>query len=699
MHLSVINSSTIVVTWEPLTQNNILGYKLYYRCGSESLNGPVVHVKEANTQILTNLTPNKLCTILIQGFDENGDGKFSNKSVVTNDPDNHPFESNEALEKMKLKAATRWLHPLIPRPPQNVTISLVNPTCLRMTWNAPERSKTSDDFQIVRYTVKYSAILPSHPAGPNVTLNKFKQSDQTHLVITDLRPHTPYEFQVRSHTRLRAGRYSSKILQVMPEDIPSCPVSVIWSSKSTTSGKVEWQPPLHTNGELTKYTVHYQLQMPGALNGEVPLWSEESVLPRQNWMILRDLRPHSNYIIKVSASNSAGQCDPFESLSVWTPEAGCIPCNDIQKLRYTSGVPCPGCIVNVLPTEVAAVETKGITEQPLPELRHSSLGMAIGIAAGLACIILCLIVVSLRSKFFPPTFAEYHQPSKQDRHALGTSVHSDFMRANSAASKNAKYISGLRNCAFMNGQSHLNVNYVHDAKLLATLGLPPSGCHCQVNPFYSWTPDSPYIFGNAASIEHIKTHRVSETDTNSSDSGYKCGMAPMSKNYLCTDVSTFMGMECLRKSAYDGERQTALFEVPANKSEFSIQRESLFITPGNNMEFALLQENVHDDSPLIHMCGRCGKERDNLRCKDRKLDTSAPPSTSGSGDGISAFHVPSGSSQVKTVERKHLTSGGGAAMSRSCFFDTKPSGKAKEFSADEETKRTDDMPLLISYKV
>ena len=153
-------------------------------------------------------------------------------------------------------------------------------------------------------------------------------------------------------------------------------------------------------------------------------------------------------------------------------------------------------------------------------------------------------------RIFPPTLTEHKYPLKQDRRTLEISAHSDLRTGS-----NAKIISGFRNCG-VNGQSHFNVNYVHDTKLLASYALHHSNCHCPVNPFYVWTPDSPTeFFGNAAMLQNLKRNRVSETDTNSSDSGFKCGIAPRSNNQLCTDVSAFIGVECLRKPPHVGERQ------------------------------------------------------------------------------------------------------------------------------------------------
>ena len=497
MQLIIKNASTILVTWRALSDESVLGYKLYYQCESEPIYGPVIHVRTASSQLLHNLVPKKLYTIMLQSFDKTGDGKLNIKYAII----------NEGADEFVIEESNLGSQRLNPLPPSNVTVTVKTPTCLKLSWEAPA---TTDDYEshIIRYTVKFSALLPSSPTAPDVTMFKFRQTDKTHIFLTDMRPFTNYEFSIKSHNRLRAGPYSSKIRQVMPEDIPSCPVAVIWKSKGVESGRVEWQPPLFHNGILKEYIVLYKLENPGSQDLS---WQELRVPSRKQWVMLWNLRPQSNYDVKVSASNGAGRCIPSRSLSIQTQGSASNPLNTT----------CQGCHHESVKENVEKQGIKLRSSSPVEVSSNSMLGLAVGIMIGLVCLVLCLLAFGLRRQYLHP----YANNANNIDHRGGSSIKPslDLFWA--------KYTPSEIGCGELGQRRLYGGSYLHHHDHFAM-------CKSEQDymdevtwmiigkqPFCSTCFEAGQFQGPRLDLNWKEGYRANENDSNSSDSGFRCAPA------------------------------------------------------------------------------------------------------------------------------------------------------------------------------
>ena len=164
---------------------------------------------------------------------------------------------------------------------------------------------------------------------------------------------------------------------------------------------------------------------------------------------------------------------------------------------------------------------------------------------------------------------------------------------------------------------------------------------------------------------------LNELETNSSDSGFRCGAPPKDIQARtikpsvcdCTGTSTYIHANLCSHST--------LLRAPLGMIE-NVNEENAFIasyydTGGNR--------GYPESVKTIHICCQCGQTRDDSWRKSHKLSTSAPYATSSSeSDGSSKLPEPSGKTQDFLADQKRLKSGVEVALSRSSLLDTKFSG-------------------------
>ena len=517
MQINAMNASTLLVTWKPLEDKTVLGYKLYYQCEGGPIRGPAIHVRNASSQLLHNLQPRRVYTIMLQAFAKSGDGNLSIKYASTTEGVRDQFDISE------IDGVGRNVNP---RPPRDVRITVLSATNLRLSWEAPTTSgegdddENNDENQIIRYTVRFSAIIPSRPNAPNVTMFQFRQTDKTHLLLTDLSPHTPYEFSVKSHNRLRSGVYGPRVRQVMPEDLPSCPVAVIWKSNGLDGGRVEWQPPRFRNGVLKEYIVLFKMD---SFDGSRHVWQEVEVPSRQLWAELRDLMPQSNYEIKVTARNGAGRCVPTNSISISTPgwKNGKIVNKDNNIVVNAT---CINCLESPASVGVDANIKATATRSSHGPARgdRSMLGLAIGIMIGLVCFVLCLLALALRHQCMRSTAGQnmqlkHHLHHHHHRHSADYAIRPfqrpavGFVKSNFAGS-----VRGSGSCRDRLAICKSDQNYLDEVAWMY-IGKEPR-CVC-------YETAAAQFYGPLLDPHMKANYEVHEFDSNSSDSGFRCAMA------------------------------------------------------------------------------------------------------------------------------------------------------------------------------
>lgn len=156
--------------------------------------------------------------------------------------------------------------------------------CIAVEW---DEIVISDDYRnILFYTVSYREAPNRHiteyddrddcskesvwmqvdhaPDTPDVNISapvSSLTSKPRKLVkyIKKLKPFTLYAFQVEAVTLKNEGAKSDLVFIQTKEKIPSLPVGLEANHISSSSLLVKWQPPLFPNGNITKYTVTYDL--------------------------------------------------------------------------------------------------------------------------------------------------------------------------------------------------------------------------------------------------------------------------------------------------------------------------------------------------------------------------------------------------------------------------------------------------------
>lgn len=84
--------------------------------------------------------------------------------------------------------------------PQDVQVTGVSPSELRLKWSPPEKPNGI----IIAYEVLYQ----------NADTLFVKNTSTTDIIISDLKPYTLYNISIRSYTRLGHGNQSSSLLSV-----------------------------------------------------------------------------------------------------------------------------------------------------------------------------------------------------------------------------------------------------------------------------------------------------------------------------------------------------------------------------------------------------------------------------------------------------------------------------------------------------
>ncbi|CAH7332029.1 Ptprq [Phodopus roborovskii] len=183
--------------------------------------------------------------------------------------------------------------------PQDVKVTDVSPSEMRLKWSPPEKPNGI----IIAYEVLYQ----------NADTLFIKNTSTTDIVLSDLKPYTLYNISVRSYTRVGHGNQSSSFLSIRTsETVPdSAPENITYKNISSGEIEISFLPPSSPNGIIQKYTIYLKRS-----NGSEARTINTTSLTQN----IRGLKKYTHYVIEVSASTLKGEGVRSMPVSILTEE-------------------------------------------------------------------------------------------------------------------------------------------------------------------------------------------------------------------------------------------------------------------------------------------------------------------------------------------------------------------------------------------
>ncbi|KAJ4450294.1 hypothetical protein ANN_01714 [Periplaneta americana] len=347
VHLTVVNSTSIEVTWSLSPENKYKpdGFRLYYRKLNSEKVGPINLTAITTQYLLGNLEPDSWYEVSVHGYYSEGPGESGLKAIHT-----LPLSGTDeamAIPSMGLE------------PPTNLEAEPISPISINLTWTPPQSA-----INVSYYTVGYRLVQSSHPR--NSSVYSYVSSTSNGVEVTCLKPHTLYEFAVRTHDHNNQhGPYSQKVECRTLEAVPSAVTDVQWRALNSSTIRVSWKEPQHTNGVIKNYEISVFRVFGVTQNNVRSVNVSNSKLSTE----ITDLEPNTRYYMSVRAGTQAGMGPPSEKITITIP---------------------------VVPPQVTPPnERPPYSHNPKTD-QH--LGIVVGVAIGVGCIILCAIAIVWRRR-------------------------------------------------------------------------------------------------------------------------------------------------------------------------------------------------------------------------------------------------------------------------------------------------------------
>uniref|UniRef100_A0A914BWZ1 Fibronectin type-III domain-containing protein n=1 Tax=Acrobeloides nanus TaxID=290746 RepID=A0A914BWZ1_9BILA len=206
-------------------------------------------------------------------------------------------------------------------PPANVNINSPSSIQVRVKWQAP--GKESWQCATIRYRIEY--YNGSQPAK-QVELPSSKLDN-----VFDSLPNTIWRVRVRVENDAGPSPWSNELTIKTAEDRPSAVVDLNARTTGPTTAEVTWREPDEPNGQITGYTLVYQLKSIGECGARIE--KPITVHSKEERYDLKDLRPDATYEVHVIAhTNQEGQ--KSKTVTFTTEED--VPTGYPKNLRVTS---------------------------------------------------------------------------------------------------------------------------------------------------------------------------------------------------------------------------------------------------------------------------------------------------------------------------------------------------------------------------
>ncbi|XP_063229940.1 protogenin B-like isoform X2 [Bacillus rossius redtenbacheri] len=236
VHLTVLSPTSIEVTWKlpPANKYKPTRYSLYYRKRNDAQVGPVKLPATTTQYLLQDLDPETWYEVLVLGTADEGEGEAGVQSIVTLSSSRRPAGGGGD--------SGLFLGRLLP--PTGLVAGPASPTAIGLAWTPAVDASY--------FTVCYGRVQAAPPA--NQSPCSYVRSTSNGVQVSDLKPHTLYEFKVRTHDQSdRYGPYSNTVECRTLED--GMVYNVQWKPINQKTVRVLWREPKSTNGVIRKYEV------------------------------------------------------------------------------------------------------------------------------------------------------------------------------------------------------------------------------------------------------------------------------------------------------------------------------------------------------------------------------------------------------------------------------------------------------------
>ncbi|KAJ8247871.1 hypothetical protein GJAV_G00251520 [Gymnothorax javanicus] len=345
LQLEPLNCTTIVVRWQPPPGSaaGVQGYRLFYHEESQPEGAPIQLRAQDCQHTIGGLDPRKKYHVKLLAFSFLGEGYQADQTVST---------------PGCVSVRDRLVPP--PPPPHHLYAKSNSSSSVHLHWGRP--AFTSG--QTVNYTVR------CNPVGlQNASLVLYLQTAEQGLLIQDLEPNTRYEFAVRLHVDQLSSPWSPVVYQsTLPEGVK---VTMIEEDVALVS----WKQPDEPAVAVTRYTVLYASRR-AWVSGEWQVLQTEGSI---TMALLENLKPGSTYLVKISASNVAGDGPFSNAVELSVRSDGSAKAQDPRRSRGPS-------------------EPRAFSDGFYHLDETSMTGIVVGVSIALACIVICVLILVYRGK-------------------------------------------------------------------------------------------------------------------------------------------------------------------------------------------------------------------------------------------------------------------------------------------------------------
>ncbi|KXJ83760.1 hypothetical protein RP20_CCG001499 [Aedes albopictus] len=190
----------------------------------------------------------------------------------------------------------------LPGPPRDLQAQIVKPRFITLSWLEP--AKNPDE--VISYSVYYK--MHTSERERKITTNS---RDEQEVNIQSLLPGKTYQFRVIGNSNHGSGE-SSQVLEVRThseENIAGPPQNIRGEALSDKEIHLQWDPPLTSTAEISKYRVYYAEND----NGD-EMYSDTMSTD----ITISELRPYTEYTLYVVPWNQMGMGDPSHEIVVKT---------------------------------------------------------------------------------------------------------------------------------------------------------------------------------------------------------------------------------------------------------------------------------------------------------------------------------------------------------------------------------------------
>ncbi|KHJ48881.1 fibronectin type III domain protein [Trichuris suis] len=357
LHLQA-TSNEISLTWTPPRDdgNLIRGYLVGW-----GINVPDIETQRvpgnSRTFVIRKLRPNKDYVVSLKAFNRLGNGFPIYETVRTEDKSSKDV-SVSVETPIGLRAVT------------------LSSTAISLSWTdrnqgtLPPNIQNDDCYYTVRYTSHYVS-------GGRY---RYVNTSESSYVIDGLKPDTQYEFSVKA----ALGRFESewsmtafnKTFSSAPSSAPR-DLTTIDSDSDPTSVLLNWQPPKHPNGKITKYLIYYTSE-PKLTDSS---WMIEGIRGDRMSTTIDGLIPEKDYFFKIQAVNDRG----------YGPVSAVKP----YRARRMKSVLGPVDSANRVPGVIHAEATSTGSPSADTSFSWNALSLIIAVVSGIVVILVIALVVYL----------------------------------------------------------------------------------------------------------------------------------------------------------------------------------------------------------------------------------------------------------------------------------------------------------------